>query len=325
MRLHENKTLFAQAISATAEQMGIPIMHVEKDYWVTLALKSVFASDVGRYVVFKGGTALLKCNRLIERFSEDIDLVIIHDGTTTDNQLKKRIKSIGVKVAEILPEIDVDGVTHKRGMIRKTAHGYQRIFPHTSTQTRDFIVVEAAWLGRFEPYGKGEVSSFVYQMLENQNQQSITQEYDLQPFDVNVLSSNRTVCEKIMSLVRFSYSENPLEDLSYKIRHAYDIHALLINHQIRLFFESTDFDDMLLAVAQDDMASFKNNNDWLRFHPAKAVVFEAQTWQRLESTYLGAFRDLVYGEFPNSQTISQTLQLVKQRLLKVNWRVNLLS
>lgn len=42
MKLHENKTLFRQAISGTAESMQIPEIYIEKDYWVTrlsLALK----------------------------------------------------------------------------------------------------------------------------------------------------------------------------------------------------------------------------------------------------------------------------------------------
>ena len=66
MILHENTTLFSQAIRATAQRMGIQEIYVEKDYWVTLALKAIFTNDIGEDVVFKGGTALSKCHRLIE-------------------------------------------------------------------------------------------------------------------------------------------------------------------------------------------------------------------------------------------------------------------
>ena len=38
MKLHENKTLFRQAVQFTADQMKIPAIYVEKDYWVTYAL-----------------------------------------------------------------------------------------------------------------------------------------------------------------------------------------------------------------------------------------------------------------------------------------------
>lgn len=61
MKLHENEELFRQAVQFTAQEMGIPEIFIEKDYWVTVALYTIFKSDVGSEAVFKGGTSLLKC------------------------------------------------------------------------------------------------------------------------------------------------------------------------------------------------------------------------------------------------------------------------
>jgi len=69
MKLHDNKTLFRQAIEFTAQEMGIPAIYVEKDYWVTFVLYEIFKSDIGSETIFKGGTSLLKCYRYIQRFS----------------------------------------------------------------------------------------------------------------------------------------------------------------------------------------------------------------------------------------------------------------
>ena len=77
MRLHENKDLFNQAIRATAERMGILDIYIEKDYWVCYALKLIYESEIKHEAIFKGGTALSKCYKFIERFSEDIDLVVL--------------------------------------------------------------------------------------------------------------------------------------------------------------------------------------------------------------------------------------------------------
>lgn len=77
MTLHENEHLFRQAVQFTARQQGIPEIFVEKDYWVTFALYTLFNSEVGNDTVFKGGTSLLKCFDVIKRFSEDIDLVVL--------------------------------------------------------------------------------------------------------------------------------------------------------------------------------------------------------------------------------------------------------
>src|SRR5690554_6189453 len=210
MRLHKNKELFQDAVVATSQQKGIPQIYVEKDYWVTYALSHIFKNDIGKETVFKGGTALQKCFGLIQRFSEDIDLVLLRQGNETGNQLKTKIKKISKCVFDVLPEIDVDGITNKVGMIRKTAHNYPKAFTGHFGQVRDIIIVESTWLGHFEFYTTGKVSAFIYEMMRQNNQQSLIDEYGLNPFEVLILSPKRTLCEKIMSLVRFSQTQDPI-------------------------------------------------------------------------------------------------------------------
>ena len=106
MKLHENKKLFKEAVRATAEQKGILDIYVEKDYWVTYVLHTIFNNEIGKETIFKGGTALSKCFGLIDRFSEDIDLVVRRDENETDNQLKRKIKKITTTVSDILSEVE---------------------------------------------------------------------------------------------------------------------------------------------------------------------------------------------------------------------------
>ncbi len=323
MKLHTNKGLFKDAVIATAQKQGIKEIFIEKDYWVTLILKAVFENEIGKETVFKGGTALSKCNSLIKRFSEDIDLVVLRNEKETGNQLKKKLKTISKCVENIVPEIEVKGITNKKGMIRKTAHSYEKQFNGKFGQIRNFIVIESSWLGNYEPYEKGVVSSMIYEMMKELNQQELIEEYEMNPFEVNVLSPRRTICEKIMSLVRFSYSENPINDLNNKIRHIYDIHILLKNNLINKFFNSTDFEIMLQKVGNDDVFSFKNNNEWLKQHPVSALIFDRPkfTWEQLKSTYNGNFKELVYGELPTENEILETLEIISKRLKKVEWNI----
>ena len=44
------------------------------------------------------------------------------------NQLKNKIKQVSKVVESVLPEVEVDGVTNKKGNIRKTAHSYEKTF-----------------------------------------------------------------------------------------------------------------------------------------------------------------------------------------------------
>lgn len=151
----------------------------------------------------------------------------------------------------------------------------------------------------------------------------MAKEKGLLPFDVLVLEPIRTLCEKIMSLVRFSYGKDPLEDLQKKIRHTYDLHQLLQQEEYFTFFKSLDFDEMLLKVANDDVVSFKNNNGWLENHPSKAIIFGNLEimWNDLRSTYNGAFKNLVYGVLPNDADVLFTLKTVKERLATIDWTV----
>ena len=60
------------------EHPGINQIAIEKDWWVTIALKALFQTDCRDSLIFKGGTSLSKGFNIIERFSEDIDLAINH-------------------------------------------------------------------------------------------------------------------------------------------------------------------------------------------------------------------------------------------------------
>jgi hypothetical protein len=325
MKLHENKTLYRQAIQFTADQMKIPAIYIEKDYWVTYALVTIFNNEIGKDTVFKGGTALSKCYNMIERFSEDIDLVVLRREEETDSKLKSKLKAISTILKTVLPEVAIEGITHKMGMNRKTAHSYNKEFKGDYGQVRDVIILESTWLGYYEPYITKSIVSFVGQMMIDNKQSDIAKENGLLPFDLLALEPIRTICEKIMSLVRFSYSENPLDDLKKKIRHIYDLHQLLRQKEFLDFIHSTAFDDMLLKVANDDVISFKNNNKWLIHHPLEALIFKSleTVWSELRTIYSGDFKSLVYGELPKEEAVLETLKMIHDRLNTISWTIKI--
>lgn len=325
MRLHQNIPLFRDALRITAQQMNIPFEFVEKDYWVTYALFTIFNNEIGKDTVFNGGTALSKCYHLIERFSEDIDLVVLRREGESNNRLTTKIKTISDIVNAVLPEVNIEGLTQKMGMNRKTAHSYNKEFKGNYGQVRDVIVIEATWLGYYEPYTTKSIVSFVGQMMLDKNQSDIAKENGLLPFDLLALEPVRTICEKIMSLVRFSYGENPMDDLKKKIRHTYDLHQLLKQDEFLQFFQSTDFDSMLLKVANDDIVSFRNNNKWLNHHPKEAIIFKdlENVWSELKTIYNDDFKNLVYGALPNNKAVLETLKMIKERLNAISWTIKI--
>lgn len=64
-------------ITNTSRKENISEAIVEKDYWVTYFLDYLFNENKWQeYFTFKGGTSLSKCFGIIQRFSEDIDLIL---------------------------------------------------------------------------------------------------------------------------------------------------------------------------------------------------------------------------------------------------------
>lgn len=84
----------AEIFIQTSAEVGLPPAAVEKDFWVTMVLNAVFNTDNADDLVFKGGTSLSKAWKIIERFSEDIDLAIDRklfgfEGELSSGQIRK--------------------------------------------------------------------------------------------------------------------------------------------------------------------------------------------------------------------------------------------
>lgn len=63
-----------EALAVAADASGRPADILEKDVWVVWTLGALFGSSFAGQLCFKGGTSLSKAYRIIERFSEDIDV-----------------------------------------------------------------------------------------------------------------------------------------------------------------------------------------------------------------------------------------------------------
>ena len=126
MKLHKNKETFTQAVLSAAEYFKIPEIFIEKDYWVTYVLKNLSESKNKGKVVFKGGTSLSKAYRLINRFSEDIDLAIIEDKEMSGSAVKNLIINIEKEITKDLNEVELPGITSKGSKFRKTVFEYPK-------------------------------------------------------------------------------------------------------------------------------------------------------------------------------------------------------
>jgi hypothetical protein len=328
MNLHLDKDNFEGAIVATAEHFEIPEIFIEKDYWVTYALYQLFHSDVKDLIVFKGGTSLSKCYGVIKRFSEDIDIVVVKNNADSGNALRNRLKDItNVIDNSILEVVPDDPTTNKKGSIRKIIYSYPKVgVKGEYGEVRENIALEVSHLGNTEPNVIQPIRTLIADYIKTTSNIELIAQFGLDDFEVKALSVERTFCEKIISLVRFSYTENPLEDLSSKVRHTYDLHLLMKLDSIKDFVNSNSFDSMLLQVAKDDDKAIPNDKNWLYKHPKKALIFSetATVWATLKKTYTGSkFKELIIGKGkpPEENDVFETLLFLSDRVGKIEWSI----
>ncbi|OXE98092.1 nucleotidyltransferase AbiEii toxin of type IV toxin-antitoxin system [Flavobacterium araucananum] len=325
MNLHLDKDNFEGAIIAAADYFSIPEIFIEKDYWVTYALSELFHSKAKEGIVFKGGTSLSKCYKIIERFSEDIDLVVVKQDSDTGNDLKRKLKEITTIVDEsILKEVLGDSNTSKGGSLRKIVYSYPKIgMSGDYGQVREHITVEVSHLGNFKPNETRSICTLIADYIKTIPNSELIAQFGLEDFEVKTLAVERTFCEKIISLVRFSYTENPLEDLSKKVRHTYDLHQLLQLKEIQDFAASQEFDSMLLQVGMDDDKAIPNDKNWLYEHPKDALIFSKTSivWNQVKKVYSTSFKELVTGNLPDENKVLETLLFLSDRIQKMKWSI----
>lgn len=103
--MHSDREQFTEAINLAVFKTGLEPEAIEKDYYVTMVLKKL--SERFDFLVFKGGTSLQKCHRVISRFSEDIDITfdnLLSQGEK--RKLKYGIVDITAELGMTIPNID---------------------------------------------------------------------------------------------------------------------------------------------------------------------------------------------------------------------------
>ena len=170
MKLHNNTQDFNELIRLTATHFSILPEFVEKDYWITLILNRLSKSSHVNSVVFKGGTSLTKGYRLINRFSEDIDIALL-DEKLTGNALKTKIRKIEKIITADLTEIEEQGVTRKGSVYRKSLFQYpSNTNSRLLNNIQKRIIVEINSFANPYPFVQQEITSFIAEFLTATNQ-----------------------------------------------------------------------------------------------------------------------------------------------------------
>lgn len=209
MYLHKDVELFTELIKVTSNDSGIPEEYIEKDYFVSLLLKNIVKEQPN--IVFKGGTSLSKCYGLINRFSEDIDINLKIDFKAT-NRDKEALKNAIIRAIEIseMGLINPEEIRTRRDF-NKYEVEYSTV-QGTGDIIRPHLLVESYLSLKSFPCERKLVNNYILEFLIKENELELIKQYDLEPFEVDVQSLNRTFIDKLLAICdyheRGQYTQN---------------------------------------------------------------------------------------------------------------------
>jgi predicted nucleotidyltransferase component of viral defense system len=307
MNLHKDNSTFNDLLLNASNYWNIPYVFVEKDYWITLVLSRLAKSKYVNESVFKGGTSLSKGYNLIERFSEDVDIAIINDTCKSGNEIKTIIRTIEKEITADLTELQMDGVTSKGSRFRKS------VFEYVSTEktnANNKLIVEINSFANPFPYKRLTIQSMVFDFLIQNKFEKYIEQYNLQSFEVNVLSKEQTLLEKMVSLFRFSFKENTVESISEKIRHFYDLYYLMKNPECIEFVASDSFKKQFDTILMHDRAMFEEPTGWQTKAISESPLVNdfSNLWKQLKEKYQTELSALAFRPIPDEKDVAKCFE-----------------
>lgn len=295
---------FGPTIDAAAERLGISATAVEKDYWVSEVLR-VMATEFAEAFILKGGTSLSKGYRLIQRFSEDIDILVLPGGRgrgATDKLMKQMSESAAAGIGGAASA--VGGA--ETGRHRSYKIHYPALGPATELiSTR--VLLEMGVRGGAEPFQTAAIGCLLGDLLGEAGT-DLNEFSDIEPFDLIVLHPGRTVLEKLVGVhaeARRLAADSELVADRRTGRHFYDIYELLANEPVlHLLADRGQVERILEEVAEITLAHFTKAGETVEVRPpggfAESPAFKLglDVSERLRAAYEETMPQLYFGLTP---------------------------
>ncbi len=261
---HEKRDL----IEDVASRKGVDPVIIEKDFWVCMVLDKLFSSSFERYLTFKGGTSLSKVYKVIERFSEDIDLTISknfirNNSKLTSDRPDKIVKAtVRIISQKMFPEIQK--MLSEFGACELSEQDKQTImFNYTSclenSNTHDQYISESIKMefgarGENEPSSKKNITPYIAEISPELFDNIIPE------ISVTVLNVERTFWEKATILHSIHYQPEDRKLNDRMSRHYHDVY-MLAQDALVLDLVSSNI-DLLKRVVDHKKKYFKDKWDW---------------------------------------------------------------
>ena len=237
-----------RACEVAGAQLAISAFSIEKDFWVCWALRELFSlPGIGEHLTFKGGTSLSKGWKLIQRFSEDIDVVIHRDAlgfggerspeaAQGSNERRRRLEALRAACRAYIRDALRPALEARLGE-RLDGRGTWRLIDHAGDpdgQTLIFkypaaiaeggylraeVKIELGARSDIDPSAQPQIQPYLAEVMPDVTGPSA--------FSVQTLEPRRTFLEKVCLLHEESYRAEGKALAERLSRHYYDLYCLI--------------------------------------------------------------------------------------------------
>lgn len=284
-------------------KLPTPVL-VEKDWYVAKALAAITAADIAPIrLVFGGGTALARANKLVKRMSEDIDLKIVADEEPKRSALRQLRDAITEALLAAGFRFDPENPDHRHSRNESRYTIYQLPYEPIAAGhgvLRPNIQIETAVWPLHQLTVELPISSFIAEAYKRPPEVA----------SIACVSVTQTAAEKFVALTRRTASEianasGPRDQTL--VRHIYDLHI------IRRHYNAAEVALLARDIMLHDAEEFGNQFPAYRNDPVAETLgaLEALASEPIYAKRYATFlRDMVYGEPADYADCIETLKIL---------------
>lgn len=315
-----------ELFALTAERRGMgSVAVVEKDFWVCWTLKRLFEHpELSQLLIFKGGTSLSKVFGLIDRFSEDIDLILDWRAVTDEDPMDPERSR--TKQGQLNEQLNESARKYIAGdlfaMLNEVLGDYCEIEVNAGEKDLGHIIrvnyPETSEAGNLLPYIQLEIGSLASWLPHSDHTlrpyaaDEFPDQFDNPACSVRAIDAERTFWEKATIL---HHEANRPEDSTVPARysrHYYDLY-LMAQSEVK----AAALADFQLL---ENVVEFKKRfypRGWAQYEQAKPgslkLIPPVRILDAMRKDY-DAMGEMIFGRHPSFDEIIEGLTLLEAEI-----------
>lgn len=301
---------FADLLGAAANWKNQRKGIVEKDYYLTRTLRTLGTLHLGEFIL-KGGTSLSKGWNLLDRFSEDLDILVRNEPGWGAGRRDSRLKRMRDSIA------DTKGLTldakdrrtrAEAGVSRTVVYRYESVTTDVPGLGRN-ILFEAGYRGNPDAAVTRPIQSIIGEFAAQSGLLHLAE--DLGTFEIELQDVRRTFVEKGFAV----HSAYHVDLCRNRMRHYYDLSKLCSLEEITSFVGTEEYRQCVRDVKKISLESFPNQAvpEGDSFASSPALVVTGETLSKLEMNY-DREAEIFFSEPPSFKSILDEIRKLLPKL-----------